>query len=96
MGSGSFKIQVRVQPRAIRDEVRFEEGGTLNVRINAPPVKGAANKRLISLIARRLGIAGSQIVIHSGAGSRNKIIEIQGVHEKPDDLLKRLKESHKT
>ncbi len=96
MESGSFKFQVRVQPRAIRDEVRIEESGTLHVRINAPPVKGAANKRLVSLIAQRFGIAKSQVVIHSGAGSRNKIIEIQGVHEKPDDLLKRLKESHKT
>lgn len=73
---------MRLQPRASRDELLgWTEEGTLRVRVMAPPVGGAANVALIRLLARRLGVAKNRISIVSGATSRNKIVEIEGVTE---------------
>ena len=76
------RISVRLQPRASRDEILgWNEEGTLRVRVMAPPVGGAANAALVRLLAKRLGVAKSNISLVSGATARNKIVEIEGVTE---------------
>ena len=82
------RITVRLQPRASRDELLgWTEEGTLRVRVMAPPVGGAANAALVQLLAKRLGIAKSKVLLVSGATARNKVIEVQGVAE---DVLRKL------
>lgn len=76
------RITVRLQPRASRDEILgWNDEGTLRVRVMAPPVGGAANAALIRLLAKRLGVAKSNISLVSGVTARNKIVEIEGVTE---------------
>ena len=83
------RITVRLQPRASRDEIlEWNDAGVLRVRVKAPPVDGAANVALVQLLAKRLGAARSDVKLVSGASSRNKIIEIDGVSEV--DLRNRL------
>lgn len=73
---------MRLQPRASRDEILgWNDEGTLRVRVMAPPVGGAANAALIRLLAKRLGVAKSNISLVSGVTARNKIVEIEGVTE---------------
>lgn len=48
-------------------------------RVNEPPVDGRANKALIGLISRRLGIAKSRIGLVRGESSRKKVLEIEGM-----------------
>ncbi len=80
---------VRVYPKASRDEILgFDEEGRLKVKVCAPPVKGAANKQLAKLLAKRLGIGKSQISILSGEKGRDKLIEIRGIAKPIADLLK--------
>jgi uncharacterized protein (TIGR00251 family) len=54
-------------------------GGSLRVRLNAPPVDGAANEELIELLAERLGVARRAVSIVGGATSRSKVVEVRGV-----------------
>ena len=90
--SSSGRLTVRLQPRASRDEVLgWNEAGALRVRVKAPPVDGEANKAMIQLLAKQLGVPKGQITLVSGATARNKIVEIQGVTS--TDLKKRFSAS---
>ena len=73
------RFEVRVQPRASRSEIAGEQEGALRVRLAAPPVDGAANDALIELLADLLNIAKRDIRIVTGATSKRKVIEADGV-----------------
>jgi len=73
------RIRVRIQPRASRTEVAGEHDGALRIRVAAPPVEGEANDALIRFLAKRLRVAPSRITVVSGAASRAKQVEVEGV-----------------
>jgi hypothetical protein len=72
-------LRVKVQPRASRDEVVGVQGDALKVRITAPPVEGAANTRLLTVLAKKLGIPRSRLKLQTGSTSRLKSITIRGI-----------------
>jgi uncharacterized protein (TIGR00251 family) len=71
-------ISVRVQPRSARNEIAGERAGALVVRLTAPPVEGRANDALCRLLAKRLGIGKTRVTIVRGAGSRDKVVRVEG------------------
>jgi uncharacterized protein len=73
------RLAVRVQPRARRNEIAGERGGSLLVRVTAPPLEGKANAAVCRLLARRLGLAPGRVAVVRGASSRDKLIEIDGI-----------------
>lgn len=72
-------LRVKVQPRASRDEVVGVQGDALKVRLTAPPVGGAANTRLLTVLAKKLGIPRGRLELRTGPTSRLKSITIQGI-----------------
>jgi len=74
----TMRINVRVIPRSSKNSIEWEEG-TLKVRLTAPPVDGAANEALLTLLAQRLGLPKRDIHIIQGAAGRHKTIEITGM-----------------
>ena len=80
-------VEVKVTPRASRDEILGMRDGVLAVRVTAPPVDDAANRAVVKLIAKRVGVARSRVRITRGAHGRNKRIEID---DAGPDLLDRL------
>lgn len=70
---------VRVVPRASRSEILGSEGGTLRVRVSAPPVEGKANKELVKLLAKALGVSSGQVELISGHKARLKTVRVHGV-----------------
>jgi uncharacterized protein len=79
-------IEVRVIPRAAKDEIAGWTDGVLRVRVKAPPVDGKANQALLDLLARRLGLSSSRIEIVGGATARTKRIRLVDVTR--DEVLK--------
>ncbi|MBI5273064.1 MAG: DUF167 domain-containing protein [Chlamydiia bacterium] len=77
-----MKIQVKVTPKASRNQITGWKEGVLCLRIRGVPEKGAVNQELIAFLAKELGIAQSQIELLSGHTSRIKRLEIEGVSEK--------------
>jgi uncharacterized protein (TIGR00251 family) len=75
------EIEVRVIPRARRDEIGGERGGRLLVRLTAPPVDGAANAALCRLVARRVGVPARRVSIVRGQASRDKLVRVEGLTE---------------
>lgn len=73
---GAVRFAVRVQPRASSNEIAGMHGGALRVRLQAPPVEGAANEALIRFLASTLDVPRRCVRIVSGVSSRNKIVEV--------------------
>jgi uncharacterized protein (TIGR00251 family) len=69
-------LSLRVQPRSRRDEFVEPYGDCYKVRITAPPVEGKANSHLLGFLAKAFGVNRSQVVLESGAGTRNKRFRI--------------------
>lgn len=74
----SRTVEVRVVPRARRDEVGGEREGRLLVRTTAPPVDGAANEAVRRLVAAHFGVHRRDVTLVAGAHSRDKVLRIEG------------------
>jgi uncharacterized protein (TIGR00251 family) len=72
-------LTVRVIPRAGRSGVSGTRDGALLVRLNAPPVEGAANAELIDVVADALGVAKRAVTIIAGERSRIKRVRVSGI-----------------
>jgi len=81
-------IAIRVIPRAGRSGVGGTRDGALLVRLNAPPVDGAANEELIQVLADMLDVPKRAVTIVSGERGRNKRVRVTGVSA--DDARNRL------
>jgi hypothetical protein len=79
---GVVRLQVRVQPRARRDQIEGFDAGVLRVRVKAPPVAGEANDAVLRLLAARLQLPRASIKITTGVRSRRKTIEVVGMDER--------------
>jgi uncharacterized protein (TIGR00251 family) len=77
--TGGVRFDVRVQPRARRTELAGLHGTALKVRVQAPPVDGAANAAVVALLADRLDVARSRVRVVAGMTSRTKVVEVDGV-----------------
>jgi uncharacterized protein (TIGR00251 family) len=77
----TVRVSVHVQPRATRSEIVGLHGAALKVRLQAPPVDGAANEALVTLLAERLGVTRRAVRVVAGASSRAKTVEVDGTTE---------------
>ena len=75
-------LKVRVQPGASRTEVLGFRGDVLRVRVAAPPERGKANDAVVALLARVLGTTKGRIQILRGYGSRDKLVQVEGLSAK--------------
>jgi uncharacterized protein len=78
---GQFRIAVRVQASARKDEFVGVRDGVLAVRVTAPALDGRANEAVRRMIAKRLGVPKSSVTIARGARSRDKLIQVDGLGE---------------
>lgn len=72
-------LTVRVIPRAAKPGVAGLRGDALLVRLQAPPVEGAANEELMAVIAKQLGVPRSAVTIVSGEKGRQKRVRVGGI-----------------
>ncbi len=86
------RLSVRLTPNGGRDAVDGIETGAdgeayLKARVSTVPEKGKANKALIALLAKSLGVPKSSLSLILGDTARKKILRIDG---DPEDLIGRL------
>jgi uncharacterized protein (TIGR00251 family) len=68
-----------VIPRSGRPGPAGSRDGAYLIRLNAPPVEGAANSELIELLSDLLHVPRRNITIVSGERSRLKRVRVEGV-----------------
>lgn len=83
-------IEVKLQPRASRNEIVGFKGNVLYIKVTAFPVEGEANSALLKLLSQKLDIAKSAITIIKGLKARYKIVKIQGMSH--DEVKEKLSE----
>ena len=90
-----ISVAVRVAPRSGRDEVdgleTLADGRiVLKVRVRALADGGEANRAVIELIAKALGVPRARVRIRSGLTSRLKQIAVDGDPAKLGEILQKL------
>ena len=79
------RIAVKVHPRAKRSAITGRLGDAWKLDLAAPPVDGKANEECIRFFAELAKVPRSRVRIVQGAGSRMKVVEVEGVAE--EDLV---------
>lgn len=72
-------LQVKVQPRASRNEITGTLGSELRIKVTAPPVDSAANEALVKFLSELLRCARGAVRLERGDTSRHKVIAIHGL-----------------
>lgn len=81
--AGDLTLQIRLQPRASKDEIIGWHGDALKIRITAPPVDGKANKHLLAFLAKQFKVPSAQVTLVSGLTGRDKRVCIQAPRHIP-------------
>ena len=74
--TGGIFLDVRVIPRAGRSGIAGARNEALLVRVNAPPIDGAANTELIEVLARAFDVPRRNVTLVSGQRSRIKYADV--------------------
>jgi uncharacterized protein len=82
-------LTLKVVPRSSVNKIVDVENGELKVKIQAPPVEGAANEAVLRFLADQLKKPKRLLSLVKGQKSRHKTIRIAGA--KADDVLETLK-----
>ncbi len=88
ISGNEVKISLRVYPNASRNEMMGFTDEVLRVKISAPPIRGKANRELVTFLSRLLGVGKGSVNIIKGHTTRNKVVAIDGLSQ--EEVMKRL------
>ncbi len=71
-------VSVRVVPRASRTAIVGMHGRSLKVKVHAPPVDGAANDAVRTVLADSCDVPVRDVEILMGSKSRDKVVLVRG------------------
>ena len=74
--NGDLLLPIHVHAGARRSAVGGEYDGRLRVRVTAAPEKGKANRAIVQLLAKRLGLRKRQVAIAQGHTSQEKLVRL--------------------
>jgi uncharacterized protein YggU (UPF0235/DUF167 family) len=84
LGSDSvIRFMVRVTPKASRERIDgmvIDSDGVplLRVAVTEVPEGGKANKAVLAMLAKELGVAKTQLTVQTGAAERRKLLCLKG------------------
>jgi uncharacterized protein (TIGR00251 family) len=81
-------LSVKAQPGARRNEIRGVQDGAIKVCVTQAPEKGKANKAIIEVLAKWLGVKKSQVELISGETASQKKFLIRDIQQQ--DLADRI------
>ncbi len=81
-------LKVKVTPGARESTIGGWQNDVLRVKVREAAEKGRANEAVARLLAERLGVPPTAVLLKRGAASREKLFVIDGLSD--DDLRRRL------
>jgi len=76
---GGSRLEVKVSPGARADAIGGVHDGRLRVRVTAAPERGKANRAVLALLAKTLGVSRSRLAVVAGETDAHKSIRIEGL-----------------
>ena len=81
------RVKVKMHPRAKRTALAGRFGDAYKLDLAAPPVDGRANDECVRFFAELAGVPRSRVHIVTGATSRMKLIEVEGLPQETLDAI---------
>ena len=75
------RLTVKVHPRAKRSALAGRLGDAWKLDLAAPPVDGKANDECVRFFAELANVPRARVRIVTGASSRVKVVEIEGIEQ---------------
>lgn len=72
-------FKVRVVPQSSKSGIVGAHDGALKIKLQSPPVDGAANAELIKLLAKFFRVPQGAVAIIKGHTAKTKQIKIKGI-----------------
>lgn len=72
-------VRLHCSPGARENRVVVVRNGEIQVKVAAPAVEGQANAALLRYLSQRLGLRISDLRLVRGAGSRYKVVDVEGL-----------------
>lgn len=70
---------MRVAAGSRRSEVVGRLGDAWKLRVRSAPERGRANAEVVELLASQLGVTPAAVRVVAGHGSRDKVLEVEGL-----------------
>jgi uncharacterized protein len=77
-GRGGTYIEVQLRPGARKERVLGWQDGVLRVEVTAPALEDRANRALVALLAKVLGVPKGAVALTKGGHSRRKTLHVEG------------------
>ena len=81
------RVAVKVHPRARRSRIAGKLGEAWKLDLAAPPVDGKANDECVRFFAELAGVPRARVRVVTGATSRTKVVEVEGMEQASLDRL---------
>ncbi|MFV1958088.1 MAG: DUF167 domain-containing protein [Planctomycetota bacterium] len=78
-GPGAALVHLKVVPGASREGIAGRYGHRLRVKVAVPAQAGRANRAVLALLARRLGLPERDLALVRGASSPRKSVRVTGL-----------------
>jgi uncharacterized protein (TIGR00251 family) len=75
---GGARLVISAKPKSSQEGVSVK-GGTVVVRVSAPPEDGRANARVVDVVAVYFGVPRSRVAIVRGETARQKELFLAGL-----------------
>ena len=72
-------LAIKTYPRAKRNSVEISDDDTFIIPVAAAPEKDKANSAAVKLLASKLDVPKSSVLIVRGHTSRDKVIRVDGI-----------------
>ena len=76
---GGIVVSVKIQPNSSKDRVIGEYADRIKIAVTVAPEKGKANKAVIKVFSKWLGVKSSDIQIISGEKLRDKEVFVRNI-----------------
>jgi uncharacterized protein (TIGR00251 family) len=74
-------VTVHIVPNASQTGILLERESRITMRVNAPPLKGKADREIVKRLSKKLDTPSSRIRIVAGLTSSLKVIAISEMNE---------------